>query len=169
MIISRNSRNESMKLTNRAHLKIYLNSFVKAYLKPLESKKRENSKNSERLRSKRRLREGLKEGLKKGLKSWLSKEEMPSTFKAAVLSLLVGLFLVLPELACAADHAGAFGDAATAISSMLKGTLGKTIALSALTLGVVSSAIRFNGPVLLGSCGVAAAVGLGPGIIDKLI
>ena len=103
------------------------------------------------------------------LRKWFSKEEAASTIKASWILAMISMILFLPELALAADHANAFGDASKAISDMLKGTLGKTIALSSLTLGVVSSAIRFNAPVLLGSAGVAAAVGLGPGIIDKLL
>ena len=115
------------------------------------------------------LKKCLKKCLKRCLKGWFSKEEVTSTIKASGILVMTSMILFLPELALAADHANAFGDASKAISDMLKGTLGKTIALSSLTLGVVSSAIRFNAPVLLGSAGVAAAVGLGPGIIDKLL
>ena len=89
---------------------------------------------------------------------------------AAGRVLLIAGILVL--LRTAAAHAGndpTFQDLTDLMENWTKGTLGKSLALIALILGIGVAAARQSFGALFGGVGVAAAATIGPGVIDSVM
>lgn len=90
--------------------------------------------------------------------------------KAFLMTMLVMAAMLTIRTAVA--HAGTdvtFDDLNTLIEGWTKGSLGKSLSLIALVLGIGTAAAKHSFAALFAGVGVAAGASIGPGVINQVI
>lgn len=91
-------------------------------------------------------------------------------YRALLITITVMGAMVL--IRTGAAHAGTdvtFEDLNTLIEGWTKGSLGKSLSLIALVLGIGTAAARQSFAALFAGVGVAAGASIGPGVINQVI